>query len=127
MSTAFSGVLGTVKSGTTDMDVEGWDADYEVAEIETTTTADAGWEDAIPGPKKISGSFDFFYNTSKKPTGVTANLSAGSTAALTLQTTTGETLVGNALITKLSFKNKVKDGCKVTASFRSKGTWTLPS
>ena len=38
----------------------------------------------------------------------------------------GTTLTGNGLITKLSLKTKVKDGFMVTASFTSKGTWTLP-
>ena len=127
MSTAFSGVLGTVTVGSTNMDVTGWSGDLEVVEIDTTTTADSGWEDAIAGPKKFSGSFDFFYNTAKKPTGSTAGLTAGNTPTLSLVATTGETFSGQSLITKLSLKSKVKDGFMVTASFRSKGVWTLPS
>lgn len=127
MSSAFSGVLGTVKSGSTDMDVQGWQGDPEVNTFDSTTTADAGWDDTSAATKKFSGSFDFFYNTSKKPTGSSANLTPGNKPTLTLQATTGETFSGAALITKLSLKSKVKDGFMVTASFVSSGAWTYPS
>jgi hypothetical protein len=124
----FSGVLGTVKSGAVDMDVQGWSADVDVTVIDSTTTSDGGWESAIGGPLKISGSFDFFYDTTKKPTGATANLMPGNRPVLTLQVTTGETLSGTSLITKLSYKSRVKDGFIITASFQSGGgAWTLPS
>jgi hypothetical protein len=124
----FSGVLGTVKSGATDMDVQGWSADIEAGVIDSTTTSDGGWESAIGGPLKISGSFVLIYVTTKKPTGATANLTPGSRPTLTLQVTTGETISGTAFISKLSFKMKVKDGAIVTASFQSGGgAWTLPS
>jgi len=127
MSSAFSGILGTVKSGAVDIDVEGWSADYEIGEADTTTTADGGWEDSIGCHKKFSGSFDFLYNPAKKPTGASANLTPGSTPTLTLQATTGEVFSGVALITKLSLKSKVKDAFRVTASFRNRGPWTCPS
>jgi len=124
----FSGVLGTVKSGAIDMDVQGYSLDIETAVIDSTTTSDGGWESAIGGPSKASGSFDFFYDTAKKPTGATANLTPGSRPTLTFQITTGETISGVALISKLSLKSKVKDGYIVTASFQSGGgAWTLPS
>lgn len=127
MSQAISGVLGIVKSGATDLDVNGWSLDLEVATFDSTTTADGGWEDETGAAKKASGSFDFFYNTTKKPTGATANLVPGATVTLTLQVTTGETFGGSALIKKLSLKSKVKDGFMVTASFVNKGVWTYPT
>lgn len=129
MSSAFSGVLGTVRSGSLDMDVHGWSADVDVSTFDATTTADSGWEDTAPATKKVSGSFEFFYNLSKKPTGATANLLPGAlpVPTLTFQVTTGEVLTGPGLITKLSLKSKVKDGFVVTASFTSRGAWTLPS
>lgn len=124
----FSGVLGTVKSGAVDMDVQGWSADIEAAVIDSTTTSDGGWESAIGGPLKITGSFDFFYDTTKVPTGATANLTPGARPTLTLQITTGQTISGVAFISKLSYKSKVKDGFIITASFQSGGgAWTLPS
>jgi hypothetical protein len=127
MSTAISGVLGTVKSGAVDLDVSGFSFDYEVETFDSTTTADGGWSDETGAAKKISGSFDFFYNTSKKPTGASANLIPGATPTLYLQATTGEVFSGLGLITKLSLKSKVKDGVTVTASFTNKGVWTTPT
>lgn len=127
MSTAISGVLGTVKSGSTDLDVSGFSFDYEVTTFDSTTTADGGWEDETGAAKKISGSFDFFYNVSKKPTGASVNIVPGATPTLYLQATTGEVFSGLGLIKKLSIKSKVKDGVTVTASFVNKGVWTVPS
>jgi hypothetical protein len=124
----FSGVLGIVKSGAIDMDIQKWNADVEVGVIDSTTTSDGGWESAIGAAMKISGSFDAFYDTTKKPTGATANLMVGSRPTLTLQITTGEVITGVALITKLSFKSAPKEGTTYTASFQSGGgAWTLPS
>lgn len=124
----FSGVLGTVKSGGIDMDVQGWSADVEVNIIDSTTTSDGGWESAIGGPLKISGSFDFFYDTTKKPTGSSVGLMPGSRTPLILQITTAEVITGTAFISKLSYKSKVKDGFIITASFQSGGgAWTLPT
>ena len=55
MSAAFSGVLGTVKSGAIDLDVEGWSADPEIEKFDSTTTADAGWADSSAAVKKDHG------------------------------------------------------------------------
>jgi hypothetical protein len=92
----FAGVLGIVKSGAVDMDIQSWSADVEVGVIDSTTTSDGGWESAIGAANKISGSFTAFYDVTKKPTGATANLMVGSRPTLTLQLTTGETIVGGA-------------------------------
>lgn len=127
MSIALSGVNGKVRSGVTDMDVSGWTIDPEVETFDSTTTADAGWESTTAAAKKISGSFDFFYNTAKKPTGATAGLTPGSTVALALDVQSGETYSGNALITKLAIKSKSKESITVTASFKNVGAWTYPS
>jgi hypothetical protein len=129
MSQAFSGVQANVQSGTLDMDASGWSADVDTSTFDSTTTADAGWEDTTLATMKVTGSFDFFYNPAKKPTGSTANLTPGMTPTLTLfvNKTSGDSLVGVGLITKLSLKSKVKDGFMVTASFTSKSAWTLPS
>lgn len=129
MSAALSGVHANVISGSTDMDASGWSADYEVSTFDSTTTADAGWEDETSATQKLSGSFDFFYNALKKPTGSTANLTPGSTPTLVLWVDNpgGDSWTGKALIKKLSLKSKVKDGFLVTASWTSKGIWTVPS
>ncbi len=129
MSTAYSGVGGNVNSGSTDMDVSGWSADHETSNFDSTTTADLGWEDETPATQKVSGSFDFFYNKNKKPTGSSANMRAGSTPTLTLYVNKadGELLTGLGLIKKLSIKTKTKDGVLCTATFTSKGVWTLPT
>jgi hypothetical protein len=129
MSQAFSGVEANVFTGALDMDASGWSADVDSAGFDSTTTADLGWEDETSATMKVSGSFDFFYNPSKTPTGTTANLTPGNTAALVLwvNKTASVNLSGNARIQKLSLKSKVKDGFMVTATFTSKGAWTLPS
>ena len=132
MSAAFSGEYANVVSGSLDMDCQGWTADPEANTFDSTTTADLGWDDTTAATSKISGTFDFFYNVSKKPTGATAGLTPGSTvSSLTLYVNksaySSETFSGKALITKLSLKSKVKDGFMVTASWVSKGAWTYPS
>jgi hypothetical protein len=129
MSQAYSGVNANVDSGAIDVDISGWSADVSVNTFDSTTTADGGWDDETPATKRVEGSFDFFYNKSKKPTGATMNLTPGSTPTLTLYVNQpdGELLTGKGLIKKLSLKAKVKDGFVVTASFVNKGVWTLPS
>lgn len=131
MSTAISGANGTVHVGAANADVSGVSLDIDVSTFDTTTTADAGYEDVTAATKKITGSFDHFYNITKKPTGGTLTLTPGTTVALTVYVDEinqpGETFAGSALITKLSLKSKVKDGWMVTASFHNKGAWTLPS
>ena len=101
----------------------------EISTFDSTTTYDAGWESTTASTKRVSGSFDFFYNIAIKPTGATANLTPGNLVVLTLYVNVagGDTLTGNGLITKLSLKTKVKDGFMVTASFTSVGAWVLPS
>jgi hypothetical protein len=128
MSTAYSGVESNVQVGATDVDAQGWSADVEVSTFDSTTTADGGWEDMSAATKKLSGSFDIFYNSSKKPFG-TLGLTVGSTVTLTLYVnkTAGDALSGSALITKMSLKSKIKDGFTVTCSFTNKGVWTLPT
>jgi len=127
MSNALSGVLGKVVAGATDMDVSGWNGEFEVDTFDSTTTADAGWESTTAAAKKVSGSFDCFYNTAKKPTGSVAGLTPGNTVTLRLDATTGESFTGSALITKLSIKSKAKESITVTASFKNIGPWTYPS
>lgn len=135
MSQATSGKEGKVLSGATDMDVEGWDADIESADVDTTTTADAGWEDSIDGLCKVSGSFDFLWNASKDPFNAVVNLMPGAallggsypTLKLLLDGTGSNYLQGTAKILKLSIKSKVKDTIRFTCSFKSKGAWTRPS
>lgn len=131
MSAAISGKNGYVLSGTTNMDVQGWSLDPEVNSFDSTTTADGGWDDETASTNKVSGSFDFFYNPTKKPTGAGAGLTPGSTPTLQLYidevNDPAELFTGKALIKKLSLKGKVKDGWLVTASFVGKGQWTYPS
>jgi hypothetical protein len=127
MSTAYSGVIGIVTSGGVDMQVSGWSADVEQTTFDATTTADMGWQSVKPAIKKVSGSFDFFFNTGINPYDSAQNMFNGVPVALALTTATGKTLAGNAVVTKLSHKSDVKDGIKMTASFDSDGVWTLPT
>lgn len=136
MSTAFNGQEGNVFVGTfgsntpgvgTDMDVDKWTADVEANTIEVSTTADGGWHDEICGLKKVTGTFEFFYNTAKRPTGASVGMTPSSFVFLTLQLESGEVLSGNALITKLAISSQVNGATKVVASYVNKGPWTLPS
>lgn len=129
MSAALSGTHANVFTGSTDLDAGGWSADYEVDTFDSTTTADGGWDDETAATQKISGSFDFFYNPAKKPTGAAQGLIPGSTPTLTLWVNNpgGDSFTGKALIKKLSLKSKVKDGFLVTATWTNKGVWTVPS
>lgn len=125
---AYSGVEGTVLSGAVNADVTGFTFDAEAVMIDTTSTADAGWEHAIAGPKKVSGSFDFHYNRGKKPFASGGlNLVPGTSVTLSLALSTGETATGTALISKTSIKSATKEAIKGTSTFQSVGAWTLPS
>ena len=129
MSTAYSGVESNVLIGATDCDANGWSVDISVNVFDSTTTADLGWDDETGATKRIEGSFDFFYNPTKKPTG-TLTLTPGTVVdvlTLYVNKTDDEKLTGKALIKKLSYKGKVKDGFMCTASFVNKGPWDLPS
>ncbi len=131
MSYAVSGVGSKVLTGTTDMDVVSGAFDVETTEIDATTTADGGWEDSIDGPKKVTGSFDFLWNPSKSPFSSVQRLMPGASASvfptLKLYIDADNFATGTARITKLSKKAEVKGAVMFTASFVSKGAWTLPS
>lgn len=130
MSKAYSGVASNVLVGATDVDTNGWSADLTVNTFDSTTTADLGWDDETAATKRIEGSFDFFYNPDKKPTGGALNLAGGSIVdvlTLYINKTDDEKLSGKALIKKLSYKGKTKDGFLMTASFVNKGPWDLPT
>ncbi len=130
MPRGFSGVEGTVEAGsggTVDMNIGNWSCDIEVDEIDVSNTGDGGYSNVVPGLKKISGTFEFPYDTDNPPTAAAALCTPGSTPVLKLTMTTGHVLTGTALITKLSYKSGVNDAVMVTASFRNKGEWDLPS
>jgi hypothetical protein len=67
MSTAYSGYAGVVMSGATDMEVKEYSFDVETTSIDITTTSDAGYENKLAGPVKISGKFTFYYDIAKRP------------------------------------------------------------
>lgn len=128
MSQGYSGYEGNVYAGAIDCDVQDWSADVEVNTWDSTTTADAGWDDTSAATSKASGTFDILYNPTKTPFG-TLGLSKGSIVTLQLYVNkpAGTMLTGSALITKTSIKSATKDGIKVAISWVSKGAWTLPT
>jgi hypothetical protein len=131
MSQAYSGIQANVVNNTTgvDLDAFDWTGDFETDSFDSTTTADAGWRDVTSATQGGSGSFDFFYNILKKPTGASAGVAPQAIVTLWLwvNKTGGDKFAGPALILKLSLKAKVKEGFVVTASWQSKGAWTYPS
>jgi hypothetical protein len=128
MSQGYSGYQGNVLAGANDVDCQDWSADHEVNTWDSTTTADAGWDDTSTATKKLSGTFDILYDPTKTPFG-TLGLTPGSTVSLQLfvNKPAGIALAGSALLTKASIKSATKDGIKVAISFVNKGPWTLPS
>ena len=127
MGQGYSGVGGTVLSGAVDMEVMGYSFDLDQAGADTTVTSDLGWEDEIHTTRKVSGSFDFLRQASKNPFGAVAGMIAPNYPTLTFALGGGQTASGVAKIDKISVKSATKDAITCTASFRSKGTWTLPS
>jgi hypothetical protein len=123
---AYSGFEGKVYTGAVDMDVTEWSADIEITEIDITTTADAGFENTLEGPTKISGKFTVFYTATKNPFDAAQSLAPGDTPTLTLHTGGGDTLSGLALITKVMIKSAVKEAVSIEVNFRNKGVWVLP-
>jgi hypothetical protein len=126
MGIAYSGVEGTVLIGAVDMNVTGYSVDVEFGTFDATTTGDAGWQSMKRAIKKVSGSFDFFHDTSKNPYVSPLDVDA-TTPTLTFGLGNSKTLTGPAIITKISKKSEVKDGIKYTASFESDGAWTFPT
>lgn len=128
MATAIAAWKSKIKSGATDMDIVSGSFDYETSDIDTTSTADNGWEDSIDGPAKVSGSFDFLYNPNKSPFSDVTKLMPGRSTTefpvLQLYYSDTEYLQGTARIQKLSKKGAVKEGIMFTCTFVSKGTWT---
>ena len=84
MSQNYSGVEGNVLVGANDVDTMGWEADVEVNTYDSTTTADAGWDDTSAATSKASGSFDILYNKAKPPFGTLALVQGTIITLLTL-------------------------------------------
>ncbi len=128
MSQGYSGVEGNVFVGAVDADTMGWSADLEYATWDSTTTADAGWEDVGLATQKLTGSFDILWNKDKTPT-TGIGLASGSILAMKLYINKSDDvkLTGNGKITKLSFKGNLKEGRVITCSFVNSGVWVLPA
>lgn len=127
MGQGYSGVGGTVLSGAVDMEVEGFSFDLDQNDDDTTVTSDLGWEDSIHTTKRLSGSFDFLMQASKNPFGAVAGMIAPNYPTLTFALGGGQTASGVAIIGKISIKSATKTAIRCTASFKSKGAWSLPS
>lgn len=127
MGQGYSGVGGTVLSGAVDMEVEGYSFDLDQNDDETTVTSDLGWEDSIHTTRRASGSFDFIMQASKNPFGAVAGMIAPNYPTLTLALGGGQTASGVVIVGKISVKSATKSAIKCTASFKSKGAWSLPS
>jgi hypothetical protein len=128
MSFAYSGVQGNVLSGATDVDMQKWDLKHEINTFDSTTTADAGWDNTTGSTQKVGGSFTFFYNPAKFPYGaINLGPNANPTLTMYINKTAGSFFSGVALITGLSFGVAVKEGIPVVCSFVNKGPWTTPT
>jgi hypothetical protein len=127
LSTALSGVNANVKLGATDYDAQGWTADYTVNVFDSTTTADLGWDDETAATQRFEGSFDIFYNPTKKPTPALTPGTVITQLSLYVSTITGDVFQGKALVKGLGLKSKTKEGFTVNVKFVNKGPWTVPS
>jgi hypothetical protein len=129
MSTAYSGVDGTVTVGAVDMDVRKFDATVKDDGFDSTTTADAGWSHTSDSIRMVEGSLECFYNTSKNPFVAPMTFFARPSVypTLTLNCGGGDSLTGVAKIKEVKIASEVKDGIILNISFTSRGAWTLPT
>jgi hypothetical protein len=128
MSQAYSGVQGNVMAGAIDVDTSGWNLKHTVNTFDSTTTADAGWDDTTASTQRIEGDFTFFYNKLKSPYAVLM-VAPGATPILKLyiNKTDGNFFTGLGQIVGVSYGVKTKEGFVVTANFTNKGPWTMPT
>jgi len=127
MSTAYSGKDGKVKANAVDMNVSKWSASVTVAEVDCSTTGDAGWTDTRGWVKSVEGSFEFNFDTGKSPFAAAQLLTPGEICPLELFVDPTKKLAGNALITKVDPTSEYKGKITATANFKNSGAWTLPT
>jgi hypothetical protein len=129
MSTAYSGVDGTVTIGAVDMDVRKHEFTVKDDGFDSTTTADAGWSHMTDSIRMVEGSMEFFFNTSKNPFATPMTLFARPSVypTLTLNIGGGKSASGPAKIKELKITSEVKDGILMSCNFTSRGAWTLPT
>lgn len=128
---ALSGVEGKVKVGVSpdqiDMDVKKWNFKAEVAEVDTTTTAHAGWSNTDGWVKSGKGSFDFFYEEAKNPFATAQGLKPGSVFDAELIISANDKLSGKGLVTSVDITSMVKGAIEGVINFSTRGAWTYPS
>lgn len=133
LTVAYSGVDGKVISDGTDMDVKQYDVKVADPGFEASTTAGEGWTDKLDALRTVSGSFDFFFNVAKNPFGAVMKwFTRGPNKYPLLIFQLGGSEVGTpamsgmAKILEVTVKSVVTEGITFTATFESRGTWTLP-
>jgi hypothetical protein len=139
---ADNGQLGITISGTTtEFSMRSVDLTYEAASDETTSSADNGWFNAIPGVRKVSGSITFIYDLANKPASSPYALKVAASAGLQLafnahqaanlasgDATASEVWAGQALISNFKAKPGPAGNGPLECSFDfvSQGAWTGP-
>lgn len=118
-----SGKDGYVDVGGTRVDVNAWDFEDTVEEIDVTNTGSAGFEDTIDGKRVGSGSFKHFWNG----TGPFPNFQPKQgTIALKLYIEDGGDYhdIPTARITGVPSGLTVNGGIEYTVNFKTSGTYT---
>lgn len=131
----------TISATDTEFSMRSVDFTHEAASDETTSSADDGWFNAIPGTRKVSGTITFVYDLANKPAASPYALKVATTAAMKLQInghlasnlvsgdiTTPDTYAGNALISNFKMKpGPASNGpLECSLDFVSRGAWTGP-
>lgn len=129
MATYINGFGGTITFGGTpaSLPVESWTLNINAEAIDTTNTADAGWESNILGCKSWDGSLKTFWDTAAVPTGA-AGFTPGNRATITLPVgSSGKSYTGTCQLTKIGTENPVKGVVGFSIDFKGSGALTYPT
>lgn len=123
-SAAFSGKLGKVKVGSTDIvDTANWNLDVDGGLQGYASNATAGWEKQVTGIKKWTGNFKMLSQGGAPP------ISAGTSYAIELYEDATHKWAGQAFMEKVSPKVDVETGKIVEygVNFKGDGALTEPA
>lgn len=129
MATYVNGFGGSITFGASPatLAVESWSLNINAEALDTTNTADSGWESNILGAKSWDGSLKTFWDSSAVPTG-TAGFLPGTRATITLPVSgTGKDYTGTCQLTKVGTENAAKGVVTFTVDFKGTGALTYPT
>lgn len=125
MATYINGFGGSATFAAEIMPVENWSLNVNAEALDTTNTADAGWESNITGAKSWEGSAKMFFDSADTPTNT---LVPGSSGTVSLAVgATAKAYAGSCRITQVTIENAAKGVVTVSVSFKGNGALTFPT